>query len=109
VSSDNVGKINAALGARVASHLSLDRFNLQHGAEDALKGLEAIEKLQMTSGLNKAEVIQMLLNWAQVVTPLMPELAGTLIRALRNGQVPADLLPAKGAAPAPPMTEVADA
>jgi leucyl-tRNA synthetase len=109
VSSDNVGKINAALGARVASHLSLDRFNLQHGAEDALKGLEAIEKLQMTSGLNKAEVIQMLLNWAEVVTPLMPELAGTLIRALRNGQVPADLLPAKGAAPAPPMTEVADA
>lgn len=93
----------------MASHLTLDRFNLRHSAEDAIKGLDAIERLQTTSGLNKVEVIKMLLNWAQVVTPLMPALAGTLIRALESGQIPAELLPAKVATHASALEEVARA
>ena len=51
----------------------------------------------------------MLLNWAQVVTPLMPALAGTLIRALESGQIPAELLPAKVATHASALEEVARA
>ena len=34
----------------------------------------------------------MLLNWAQVVTQIIPVLAAILIRALEDGQTPSELL-----------------
>jgi methionyl-tRNA synthetase len=105
MSSENISKINSALCARVASHLTLNRFNLRHSAEDTIKGLDAIESLQTTSGLSKAGVITMLLNWAHVVTPLMPGLAATLIRALENGQIPFELLHLKADAHASALKE----
>lgn len=107
---DTAVRAAAAMEARVAASLSLERFNLRQAAEDVLKGLGAIESVQAAPGAGRDCVMQMLGAWARAAAPLMPSLASSLQRVLEAGRIPAQLagLDTAGGAGAP-AEELADA
>ncbi|MEP2781115.1 MAG: class I tRNA ligase family protein [Pseudoruegeria sp.] len=73
-----VRQVMQGISTRVSESLQLNRFNLRHAAEDALKGLSAINSCLATGTLSRGELVLLLDCWSQSIAPLMPATANSL-------------------------------
>lgn len=85
---DSVRTIANAVEARVAHSLTLERFQLRHAAEDALKGLRAINHGIERLGLTRTEGLFLLKSWARAIAPIMPDTAEQLANMLARDRIP---------------------
>ncbi|MBL4898055.1 MAG: class I tRNA ligase family protein [Colwellia sp.] len=99
--SATVRQIMHGLSTRVAESYQLHRFNLRHAAEDALKGLNAIQTCLSKGDLSRGELVLLLDCWGQSIAPLMPAVATSLRHSLVMDIIPEALpfKPVKSQAP----------
>ena len=80
--------IATAIEDRVSRSLTLERFQLRHAAEDALKGLEAISHSIASGVMTRVDALCALEGWARAIAPIMPKTSAELITAIGADRVP---------------------